>query len=349
MGSFNPDVRAPLSKEPDASEPSPMSRAAYDVETDSDAPIAGVPFADAALAQTTLESMGDALISTDGQGNITYLNPVAEILSGWLRDDAKGRAVDEVLHVVGLGDGRTIRHPILNAIANDASSNTTNGTLIRRDGVKFAIEDSIAPIHDRNGEVMGAVMVFRDVSAARAFAQKMSHLAQHDMLTGLANRWLLHDRLEQAIGLALRHSQLLSLLFVDMDLFKTINDSFGHPIGDEFLMSIAERLRACVRSTDTVCRFGGDEFVILLSEISHSADANTCARKISNELSQPYHVEELTLHLTASIGISIYPTDGCDAKTLLKNADRAMLTAKKLGGDRIQLYGSVEALLEIDG
>jgi diguanylate cyclase (GGDEF)-like protein/PAS domain S-box-containing protein len=287
--------------------------------------------------------MGDAVISTDTQGKVTYLNPVAEVVCGWSRAMAIGRSVHEVLHVVGLSDDKDIRAPILQAIANNTSTYTTNGTLVRRDGVKFAIEDSIAPIHDRGGLVLGAVIVFRDVSAARAVEQRMSHLAQHDMLTGLANRWLLHDRLELAIGLALRHNQQLALLFVDMDLFKNVNDSYGHPIGDQCLTLIAERLRSCVRGTDTVCRFGGDEFVVLLSEITHSADAIMCASKISSKLSLPYQLAELELHFTASVGVAIYPNDGRDPAALLMSADRAMLDAKRHGGDRIQLCRPVDA------
>jgi diguanylate cyclase (GGDEF)-like protein/PAS domain S-box-containing protein len=343
MNFLDPQLRESCATTPDAAEQGPSRSAMHEIDNRDKAVNADESLADTAMAQRTLESIGDAVICTDTEGKVTFLNPVAETLCGWSREKAVGVSVHEIMHVIGLGDDKDIRTPILHAIANNTAANTTNGTLVRRDGVKFAIENSIAPIHDRGGEVIGAVTVFRDVSASRALEQRMAHLAQHDMLTGLANRWLLHDRLELAIGLALRHNQQLALLFVDMDLFKNANDSFGHPIGDQCLMLIAERLRSCVRSTDTVCRFGGDEFVVLLSEIKHSADAILCASKISGELSLPYHLGELELHFTASIGVAIYPNDGRDPEALLMSADRAMLDAKRHGGDRIQLCRPVEA------
>src|SRR4029077_1383857 len=145
--------------------------------------------------------------------------------------------------------------------------------LIRRDGYESAIEDTAAPIHDRRGQVTGAVIVFHDVGVARAMSLKMSYLAQHDFLTELPNRMLLNDRLTQAIALAQRHHKSLAVLFLDVDHFKHINDSLGHAIGDELLKSIAQRLVTCVRSSDTVSRHGGDEFVVLLSEVAQPKDA----------------------------------------------------------------------------
>ena len=143
----------------------------------------------------------------------------------------------------------------------------SNCILVRRDGFEIPIEDSVAPIHDREGQATGAVIVFRDVSAARAMALQMTHSAEHDFLTGLPNRMLLNDRISQAIALAPRHMKKVAVLFLDLDGFKHINDSLGHPIGDKLLQSIAKRLVDCVRGSDTVSRQGGDEFVVLLSEV----------------------------------------------------------------------------------
>ena len=157
---------------------------------------------------------------------------------------------------------------------------TPNCVLIRRDGVEAAIEDSAAPIHDRRGQVTGAVMVFHDVSTARALSLRMSYLAQHDSLTDLPNRLLLNDRLTQAMAMAHRHRRKLAVLFLDVDRFKHINDSLGHAIGDRLLQSVAQRLLACVRSSDTVSRQGGDEFVILLSEVTH---ARGCGRQCGQD------------------------------------------------------------------
>ena len=144
---------------------------------------------------------------------------------------------------------------------------------------EIPIEDSVAPIHDREGKATGAVIVFRDVSAARAMALEMTHSAQHDFLTGMPNRMLLNDRVNQAIAWAQRNSKKVAVLFLDLDGFKHINDSLGHPTGDKLLQSVAKRLVDCVRGSDTVSRQGGDEFVVLLTEVGQSEDAAITAQK----------------------------------------------------------------------
>jgi diguanylate cyclase (GGDEF)-like protein len=156
----------------------------------------------------------------------------------------------------------------------------------------------------------------------------MSHLAQHDPLTGLPNRLLMHDRLGRAIAAARRRASALAVLFLDVDRFKRINDSLGHAAGDEVLQSIAGRLTACVRDSDTVCRYGGDEFVVLLPEVACSADAAASADQLLAAIAMPHRVGEQDLHVTASVGVSVYPADGTDAVTLLRKADLALLRAK---------------------
>ena len=215
-----------------------------------------------------------------------------------------------------------------------------NCVLIRRDGIEAAIEDSTAPIHDRRGAVTGAVMVFHDVSVARAMTRKMTHLAQHDSLTDLPNRVLLNDRLREAIILSSRHQRKLSVLFLDLDRFKHINDSMGHVVGDRLLQSVARRLFTCVRSSDTVGRLGGDEFVVLLWEVRHAEDAAITAAKILEALRKPHLIDEHELHITASIGIVTYPDDGTDVETLMKKADLAMYHAKETGRDGYQFFKS---------
>jgi diguanylate cyclase (GGDEF)-like protein len=175
------------------------------------------------------------------------------------------------------------------------------------------------------------VIVFHDVSAARALAGELYHLAQHDALTDLPNRLLLNDRLTQAILLARRNQKQVAVLFVDLDGFKHINDSLGHAVGDKLLQSVAARLSACVRQSDTVSRQGGDEFVVLLSEVGHAKDPAISAGKIIAEVGRAHSIDEARLHVTASIGISTYPESGEDAVTLVKNADAAMYHAKKQG------------------
>jgi diguanylate cyclase (GGDEF)-like protein/PAS domain S-box-containing protein len=288
-----------------------------------------------ALAKMTLDSIGDAIISTDVAGNITYLNAVAEDLTGWSRQEARGQPLGRVLHIIDGLSRETAPDPLAMAIRrNEATGLSANSILIRRDGYESAIEDTATPIHDENGATIGAVIVFRDVSVARAMSLRMSFLAQHDFLTELPNRMLLNDRLTQAMSAALRHNTSLAVLFVDVDHFKPINDAQGHAFGDALLKSISYRLVACVRTSDTVSRHGGDEFVVLLSEVARKEDAAVSAEKILTALRIPHRVLETDLQITASVGISVFPDNGIDADTLIRNADTALLHAKESGRDR---------------
>ena len=290
-------------------------------------------------AQVTLNSIGDAVLSTDMAGKVTYLNVVAESLTGWSQSEAAGHPLEEVFRIIDGASRSEARNPMSRAIQeNKTLGLTPNCVLIRRDGTEFPVEDSAAPIHDRHGRVTGAVMVFHDVSVARATTLRMSYLAQHEGLTDLPNRMLLNDRLAEAMSLARRHQRRLAVLFLDVDRFKHINDSLGHVIGDRLLQSIAQRLLGCVRASDTVSRQGGDEFVILLSEIAHSTDASVCANKILEALRTPHRIDENGLHITASIGIVTYPDDGMDPETLMKHADFAMYDAKESGRDNYQWF-----------
>jgi diguanylate cyclase (GGDEF)-like protein/PAS domain S-box-containing protein len=290
-------------------------------------------------AQVTLDSIGDAVVCTDVSGNVTFLNPIAEALTGWSAGEAIGRPFIQVFRIIEDLDHRRAIDPMVSVIkANKASSLPEGSVLIRRDGIESAIEDSTAPIHDRRGRVTGGVMVFHDVTQARAMAQKISHLAQYDYLTDLPNRLLLNDRLTQAVSAAHRHQQHLAVLFVDVDRFKHVNDALGHLIGDKLLLAIAHRLVASVRSSDTISRQGGDEFVVLLSSIAQAADAALSAQKLLTAASMPYRVEEHDLQITASVGIAIYPDDGADAEALVKNADIAMLSAKNSGRNNYQFF-----------
>jgi diguanylate cyclase (GGDEF)-like protein len=167
---------------------------------------------------------------------------------------------------------------------------------------------------------------------------EMSHLAQHDILTDLPNRLLLKDRITQAIAAATRNHTKVAVLFLDLDGFKYINDSLGHAIGDELLQSITKRLLDCVRRSDTVSRQGGDEFVVLLAEVDHSEDAAITARRMLQVVAEAHSIDEHDLHVTASIGVSVYPDDGLDAETLIKNADTAMYQAKENGRQSYQFF-----------
>jgi diguanylate cyclase (GGDEF)-like protein/PAS domain S-box-containing protein len=290
-------------------------------------------------AQTTLECIGDSVICTNLAGNVTFLNPVAERMTGWSLMEAVGRPLTDSFQIIDAATGDIADNPTEQAIGQGRMNYLpANCILTRRDGYQIFIEDSVAPISDRFGLASGAVLVFRDVTAARALAEQITHLAEHDALTGLPNRLLLNDRLALAITRAKRETSLLAILFLDLDNFKHINDSLGHPAGDKLLKSVAQRLQNCVRAPDTVSRQGGDEFVLLLQDMQQVEDAGFTARRILKAMKEAHSIEGHELYVTTSIGISVYPDDGLDAPTLLRNADTAMFQAKWAGRQNFRFF-----------
>ena len=290
-------------------------------------------------AQVTLNSIGDAVVSTNFWGRVTYLNIVAERMTGWSQRQASGRAVEDVFRLIDV----ISRSPIATPTARAIIENRTVGLgadcmLIRSDNVELAVETSAAPIHDRQGGVIGAVMVAHDVTVARELSHKLARLALHDSLTDVPNRTLLNDRLEQAMMRARRGGTSLAVLYIDLDRFKHINDSLGHTVGDELLRSVARTLQECVRSSDTVSRQGGDEFLVLLADIAQPHDAAVCAEKIIAALDAPHRIAEHDLRVSASIGIATFPGDAADAESLLRNADFAMYQAKYTGRNNYQFF-----------
>jgi diguanylate cyclase (GGDEF)-like protein/PAS domain S-box-containing protein len=290
----------------------------------------------------TLQSIGDALISSDAAGNVTYLNPAAERMTGWSLQEASGMPVVKVLRI---SDGDT-HEPIADPLEMAMMYNSPlvlgdNAVLTDRSGNESYIEDTSAPIHDAQGRVVGGVIVFHDVSRTRAMIRRISHLAHHDYLTDLPNRVLLGDRLDQGIESALRHGKMLAVLFLDVDRFKEINDRLGHAVGDALLQSVSRQLEDCVRGMDTVSRHGGDEFVILLSEISRARDIVVLAEKILHAIAQPRQLAGEQLSITASIGIAVFPQDATSSDALLENADAALLAAKAHGRGKYAFHAPV--------
>jgi diguanylate cyclase (GGDEF)-like protein/PAS domain S-box-containing protein len=296
-------------------------------------------YAEMERAQVTLNSIGDAVICTDTEGNVTFLNLVAQQITGWSQAEILGRPMTEAVKMMDSSSRQITLHPMERAIARDRTGHLPpDCVLVQRGGREIAIEDSVSPIHDREGRVTGAVIVFRDVSAARAMQDQIMHSAKHDFLTGLPNRLLLSDRISQAIALASRHSYQVAVLFLDLDGFKHINDSLGHPMGDKLLQSIAKRLLKCVRAPDTVSRQGGDEFIVLLPEVDQVEGAAIAAKRLLQAVAETHTIDEHDLLVTTSIGISLYPEDGVDAETLIKNADMAMYQAKENGRQSYQFF-----------
>jgi diguanylate cyclase (GGDEF)-like protein/PAS domain S-box-containing protein len=296
-------------------------------------------FVERERAEITLNSIGDAVLTTDTVGNVTFLNAEAEALTGWTRAEAFARPLAEVFDVTDGLTGQPAEDPSGLAIEHNRKVRMKgNYVLVGRGGAETSIEHSAAPIHDRQGNILGAVIIFRDVIVSRERRLQMLHLAEHDALTELPNRLLLSDRLARSIALSRRYGRRLAVLFIDCDKFKHINDTLGHAIGDQVLKSIARRLTACVRESDTVSRHGGDEFLVLLSEVDHADDAGLIADKIVQSVSEPHFIEGHELQLTVSVGISLYPEDGQDAQSLIHNADSAMYHAKGSGRNRVGFY-----------
>jgi diguanylate cyclase (GGDEF)-like protein/PAS domain S-box-containing protein len=292
-------------------------------------------------ARVTLESIGDAVISTDAKGQVTYLNAVAEDLTGWSREAAFGEVFSKVFRVVDSDTGEVARNPAERAMASlEIVEIPANCLLLRPDGSELAIEDSAAPILDAQGRLTGAVVIFRDRKLSRENTAKMAHLARHDALTGLCNRVSFAEHFDQAINLARRHHKQVGLLFIDLDNFKQANDSLGHKAGDRLLRELSRKLITCVRNTDMVCRYGGDEFVVLLSEINHPKDAARVAAKIRTAAARPVQIQGIPIGLELSIGISLYPVDGDDLESLTSRADAAMYHAKFEGGHGYCFYES---------
>ncbi|MEO4045906.1 diguanylate cyclase [Pseudomonas sp. CAU 1711] len=300
-------------------------------------------------AEATLESIGDAVITTDMLGSVDYLNCAAEAMTGWSRGEAMGQPIERVMPLLGSSTEGDVPNLVLRALQQGRPQGMDVGMLlVRRDGTQVAIEDSVAPIIGLGGHISGAVVVFHDVTEARSRSVHLAYLAQHDFLTRLPNRVLLNDRISQAISLAQRNGHSTTLMFLDLDNFKLINDSFGHASGDQLLQAVAQRLSDCVRGSDTVCRNGGDEFVVLLAEGHSQHDASVAAQKILAALAQPHQIGQQEVQVTSSIGISVYPADATDAKSLLKHADLAMYHAKQAGRNNYQFFheGMNEQTLE---
>jgi diguanylate cyclase (GGDEF)-like protein/PAS domain S-box-containing protein len=296
-------------------------------------------FAERERAQVTLNAIGDAVVSADFSGRVIFTNIVAEQMSGWMQNDASGRTIDDVFVLMDASTGGRIPCPTMRAIIENRTVAIEAQTILsRRDGSAIAIEGSASPIHDKNGGVVGAVMVVHDVTAARDLSAKLERMALHDSLTDLPNRSLFTDRLDRALARASRAGNSVVLLFIDLDDFKPVNDTLGHTLGDRLLQSVADRLRNCVRQADTVCRFGGDEFLVLLPDVPVAHDAAICAAKLIRSLQSAHDIGGHQLRVTASIGVSSYPRDAADGNGLLKCADTAMYRAKSQGGNRFEVF-----------
>lgn len=296
----------------------------------------------------TLQSIGDAVLCTDAQGCITYLNPVAERMTGWQAFDAAGRHIDEVVPLWVDGGGAPVTiSPLRQALAQARALGPTRGvSLLRSDGQRFEVEESASPITDLHGTVTGGVMVLHDISEIATMAARLAHMAYYDALTDLPNRALLQDRARQALAQARRDGAGVAVVYLDLDGFKQVNDELGHDAGDLLLAEFARRLRSAVRANDTVSRHGGDEFIVLLAGPANGARAAVVARKILATCDAPFMLAGTPARVGVSGGIALFPPHGDNFEVLSRHADAAMYAAKRSGRGRFCLYTDTDTTPE---
>ena len=311
-----------------------------------------------------LEAAPDAMVVVNQDGEIVLLNVQAEKQFGYRRDELVGQ---KVTNIIPEGFAERLIADALRSAEDALAQQIGTGIELhgqRKDGSSFPIEIMLSPLESAEGILVTAAIrnittrkkaeallvqkveelnrsneeLAESAYAARRMAQQMTHLAEHDALTGLPNRLLLNDRVGQSVKLAQRNMCQVALLFLDLDGFKHINDSLGHATGDKLIQSIATRLTDCLRAPDTISRLGGDEFVVLLPELRQPEDAAITAKRLLRTLGEGHYIGGHDLHVTTSIGVSVYPDDGLDAETLIKNADTAMYQAKENGHHSYQFF-----------
>jgi len=300
-------------------------------------------FAEKERAQVTLQSIGDAVISTDAEGRIEYINPVAETLTAWSLAEARGRPISEVLHLVNEITRDPIENPLVCALGRgEGGSSADHSVLITRSGQEVAIQESAAPICDRQGRVIGAVIVFHDVTKERRLKRALSYQASHDALTGLINRREFDNRLHAAVLSAQRGEGAYALLYIDLDQFKVVNDTCGHQAGDRLLRDVTSLLQTRVRASDTIARLGGDEFGVLLEGCTPEQSARIADGVRQAIKDYRFVSAENTLSVGASVGVVQIRADTESVAAVMSAADIACYAAKDEGRNRIHVY-------EVDG
>jgi diguanylate cyclase (GGDEF)-like protein/PAS domain S-box-containing protein len=289
------------------------------------------------LAETVFDNTIDGILVTDLVGTVLSVNPAFTAMTGY--------AAEEVINK----NCRFLKSEIHDANFfiemwnRVAATGQWQGEIWnrRKNGEKFSAWLNVKAVADEAGIINKYVGVLSDIIARDHYVAQIRHQAFHDALTGLPNRALYYDRLEHLLACAQRSSQIFAVLFLDLDGFKAVNDNFGHDTGDQLLRAVAERLKASVRSSDTLARMGGDEFTLLLPQLKRPQDALSAAQKIISACEAPYKLNNRAFYVTTSIGIALYPFNGEDAKTLLKQADSAMYSAKQAGKNCYELYHNI--------
>ena len=299
--------------------------------------------------KTVLNSIGDGVIATDDQGTVIFLNPAAEELTGWSLKQAVGRKSAEVFQIVDATTRKTLADPVVKVLKTGETFHLPKDILlIKQDGQEICVNDSIAPIvshqgivplDDSQGNLVGTVIIFRDVTEQRLAVQNLHRKAFYDSLTNLPNRDWFIERLTDAVERVKRNPDyLFAVLFLDLDRFKIINDSLGHPVGDKLLVAVAKRLLQAVRSFDTVARLGGDEFAIILESLHNPHESCKVAQRIQQELSAPFMIDGQEILTNCSIGIVLSSIDHQKIDDLMRDADIAMYRAKEQGRGCYEIF-----------
>lgn len=296
-------------------------------------------FEEKQLIETTLHSIGDAVITTDPHARVTYLNPIAEQLTGWSEQEALNKPLAEIFPLINETTHEPVDDPISRCLAHGQVISLSNHvSLINRHGQEFAIEDSAAPIRHQDGRILGAVMVFKDVSEKRRLIQQISYQARHDSLTGLVNRLEFHRQLEWFLDNVQSNGGEHALCYLDLDQFKVINDTCGHTAGDALLQQIGLLLKKHARTGDVVARLGGDEFGLLLGNCPLSK-AEEIARVLCQSIGEMrFPWEDKIFEVGVSIGLVPITSASQDPKQLLSHADVACYAAKDHGRNRVHVY-----------
>lgn len=284
-----------------------------------------------------LENTSEAVIITDVNGRILDMNDAMSVMTGFEREELLGQ---DFCLFNSFKQEPDFRERLLETMKKNGH---WEGEVWdrRKDGSVFPKWQTVNTIYDETGAVVNYVGVSTDISVLKEAEETLNHLAYYDPLTGLPNRMLFSDRLEHQIACSKRVGTIFSLLFIDLDRFKTVNDTMGHLMGDALLVSVSERLKEAIRDSDTLCRIGGDEFALILQDLSDARDAGVVAADIVQKVSEPFQIEGSDIYIGASIGISLFPRDGSDPETLLRKADAAMYLAKD-GGKGMYCFASGE-------
>ncbi len=283
------------------------------------------------------DSAQDAILMMDPEGRISYWNPAAERILGYTSAETIGKKLHALIAPQRYHEAHHAAFPLFQQKGQGAAvGKTLDLEAIRKGGKEISVQLSLSAIHMKGA--WHAVGVLRDITEQKQAEEKIQQMAYHDFLTGLPNRKLFSDRLGITLTQAHRNKKEVGIAMLDLDNFKDVNDTLGHDVGDLLLKAAAERLSVTLREGDTVARFGGDEFVLILPELKAPGDAIYVAQKIVDSFRKPFLIDTHQLVVTTSIGIAVYPDDGTDEDTLMRNADIAMYQAKQAGRDRYQLY-----------